>query len=356
MKLPFKRQNDKVLILGFAPCRQNAPYKDPTFDKWGLNEVYLLYEGLEKSASAWFQLHGKEPPKYRDPNHKEVLSAMPGPVLMWEPNPDLPTAVAYPHDDIVNHFGRYFTNTVSWMLALAIAMDYKEIHIHGINMATDEEFGSQRPSVEFFLGWARGLGIKIVTPPDCDLLTTWFEYGYQDPEPYIVKMDARRGELENRRAEVQAEVAKRQRERGTLMDEAAQLEQQDMRLLGRLDVLESQNDEESCKPIGEERTKIRQEIIARRERIAVLDNEIGGMNAWDQQLIGALDNNEAMRKLGPPRLWSPGKDMEPVRNPFEPRGRSRVFLRMGNPMGLAPGAVLPAGMSAGGIARQEAST
>jgi hypothetical protein len=46
----------------------------------------------------------------------------------------------------------------------------------------NSEYGPQRPSCEFFLGIAAGLGIRITIPPEADLLKTRFLYGFQERE------------------------------------------------------------------------------------------------------------------------------------------------------------------------------
>lgn len=46
----------------------------------------------------------------------------------------------------------------------------------------NSEYGHQRPSCEFFLGWAAGLGIEIEIPDSADLLKAPYLYGLHDEE------------------------------------------------------------------------------------------------------------------------------------------------------------------------------
>jgi hypothetical protein len=104
----------------------------------------------------------------------------------------VPKSAAYPLQDITRMFGNYFTNSVSYMIALAVKMIVEgrgngeiskgEIGCWGVDMATASEYGPQRPSCEFFLGVAAGLGIAITIPPQADLLKTRFLYGFQEME------------------------------------------------------------------------------------------------------------------------------------------------------------------------------
>jgi hypothetical protein len=77
-------------------------------------------------------------------------------------------------------FGDYFTNSISYMLAMAIDEGYQVIHVYGVDMAQDTEYGTQRPSCEFFLGVAVGRGIQIYVPKTSDLLKVRWMYGYED--------------------------------------------------------------------------------------------------------------------------------------------------------------------------------
>jgi len=123
--------------------------------------------------------------------YEQMLQEMKTPIYMQEVYPDIPASVRYPLEDIINEFGverldnsnikdAYFTNSISFMTALAIYEGFEEIHIYGVDMAVNEEYGEQRPSCEYYLGIARGRGIKIYIPPEADLLKARFMYGYED--------------------------------------------------------------------------------------------------------------------------------------------------------------------------------
>lgn len=137
MQLSDVKQSDSVIILGFAPSKSIAPIDRPGWDIWPLNELYTEMPRLEARATAWFQLHGNEPPQVRDVNHKQWLAKLRCPVLLWKRHPEIPNAVPYPLDEIIAEFGTYFTNSISWMIALAIKLGYKRIHLYGVDMAQD---------------------------------------------------------------------------------------------------------------------------------------------------------------------------------------------------------------------------
>lgn len=207
----------KVAIVGYTPSRKYAPFDDPEFEIWGMNDLYKHIPRYTR----WFDIHGddvveaseKEGEKPgRDTREKRIntFKTMLCPIYMTEKHPDVPNSVAYPLDEILDHFGncfkkpkhaKYFTNTVSYMIALAIYEGAEELHIYGIDMATSTEYETQKPSCEFWLGVAAGRGIKIHVPDEADLLKAKFLYGYEEKEQRIFenKMHNILKDLENKK-------------------------------------------------------------------------------------------------------------------------------------------------------------
>jgi hypothetical protein len=56
---------------------------------------------------------------------------------------------------------------------------FKEIHLYGVDMAVSTEYDEQRPSCEYFIGLARGRGIKVYIPEESHLLKVRYKYGYE---------------------------------------------------------------------------------------------------------------------------------------------------------------------------------
>lgn len=174
-----------LYIVGFAPSWSETPWNIEGAEYWGLNSLHKV--APDKPWTAWFQLHDLDTHHPHDKaEHVAWLIDSRIPIFMWEKHIEkyqLPNAVPYPLDDIVAKFGTYFNNTVSWEIALAIHIGgYKKICVYGVDMATSSEYGNQRPSCEFFLGWAKGAGIEIEIPDSADLLKVPYLYGLQDPE------------------------------------------------------------------------------------------------------------------------------------------------------------------------------
>lgn len=190
----------KILIVGCSDTKDLAPYDDKTWDVWAMNNAF----GHIPRPTGWFEIHplkcengkyyrrklirpgvfewSKEFRGLPVDKYLAELARLDVPVYMQKHWDEVPKSIPYPLQDVIKAFGRYFTNSVSYMIALAIMQGYKEIGCYGVDMATGSEYGPQRPSCEFFLGIAAGMGIKITLPDQADLLKTKFLYGFEERE------------------------------------------------------------------------------------------------------------------------------------------------------------------------------
>ena len=188
----IQRKKEKVCIVGFAPTWNMAPFKDDSFEFWACNEFYLVKDGdIVPKIDLLFELHSRNEieTKERDltkGHHLKWLQNATIPILMQKHFDDIKNSIPFPKDYMVNKYGTYFTNTISWQVALAIDLGFKEIHLYGVNMANDEEYASQRPSVEYFIGLARGMGIKVFIPDQSDICKSWTLYGFEDEAATIL--------------------------------------------------------------------------------------------------------------------------------------------------------------------------
>jgi len=200
------RTRNKVAIVGFAPSTMNEVrhvWDDPDMEIWSINQLYMAFPEIVPKTTRWFQIHSRrsyDQTVGRDHSHHEWMANQKDQFLIYmqEKQPDIPMSVKFPKDEILQMFGRYFTNSISWEIALAIAEGFKEIHIYGVDMATDDEHAFERPSVEYFCGWARGAGINLVIPEKSDLLKSMWLYPYEDDSVFRTKLQARRVELRER--------------------------------------------------------------------------------------------------------------------------------------------------------------
>lgn len=198
------RMRKKVAIVGFAPSSMTdvrALFGDPEFEIWGLNQLYVAFPAIVEHATRWFQMHHRHSydQAVRDHKHHDWLAQQTKfPIYMQQQEPTIPMSVPFPWQEIIQAYGDYFTNSISWQIALAIYEGFEVIHIYGVDMAQDEEYVEQRPSCEYFIGLARGLGIKVYVPAKSDLLKTMWLYPIEDDAKFRTKCDGRRVELRQR--------------------------------------------------------------------------------------------------------------------------------------------------------------
>lgn len=186
----------KIAIIGTTGHANEAPLRANGWERWLAHYSSLSGSGLAQDDRV-YELHDTLT------RHAQSVSAIRNrdsvcEVWCFYPDPDWTrprkraSAVrVMPTEQLVATFGRYFTNSVAWMLAHAIQEHLDgnavaTIGVYGIDMATSKEFSHERPSVEYFLGWARGAGIEIILPASCDLLhcanlygldhDTWYEH------------------------------------------------------------------------------------------------------------------------------------------------------------------------------------
>lgn len=199
----------KIGIIGCSDHKILAPWDDPTWEMWGVNNLFIsLSPEQMKMVGKWFEIHllerlptGKiirrKDRMFRGmkvEDYMNALSQLPVPVVMQKVWEEVPNSVEYPLKEVMEFFRTdYFTNTISWEIALAAYEiskgNYdKVIGIWGVDMATttdliggNPEYAKQRPSCEFFLGMCLGMGISLEIPPESDLLKTRFLYGFQEP-------------------------------------------------------------------------------------------------------------------------------------------------------------------------------
>jgi hypothetical protein len=180
---------NKVAIIGMGASRSEAPFDDDSWTFWGLNNLYRYSSKFDYSA--WFEIHkfsidsGKILRKgcneWRGLTIEQYLMDLQSlniPVYMQEECQLISNAIAYPKHRVVNRFGRYFTSTHAWMLALAIRAGFGTIGLYGVDM-NDPEHIDKRPCFEYLLGIAKGSGVKVIVAESSPLLKCDKLYGFE---------------------------------------------------------------------------------------------------------------------------------------------------------------------------------
>ena len=214
----------RVAIVGTAGSWKLTPWNDIDLKIYSLNDAYRM-PGFVR-ADAWFDFHPinkffhptndqpvfahQVPPGHyvRPKDHVAWLGqqAQTIPVYLHPDyltqHPDAanwPHARPFPKAEIEAVFGRYFTSSPAWMLALAMLQGATEVHIYGIHLSTEHEYIEQRPQMEYLIGrflngptltletkdglrTYRSGDRTLVLPVDSPVLQSNFQYAFQ-PRP-----------------------------------------------------------------------------------------------------------------------------------------------------------------------------
>ena len=146
-------KNSKVVILGKLPTKFDAPFDDKSFDIWAFNKH--ADEEKIKRVDVWFEIHE---------------------------NPDKPDADILREDFPIEEVeelvgGKYFNNSVSYLIAYAILKGYKEIYLYGMRFTTDNERRKREyENVRELIFFAKGRGLKVYAPSDKIMVQEYARY------------------------------------------------------------------------------------------------------------------------------------------------------------------------------------
>jgi hypothetical protein len=180
---------NKLAIINAGSSSSEAPFDRSGWDFWGVNNIFQYIPNVRWTG--WFELHKfsiideqflrNDQPVFREMsiyNYLDKLQHLNIPVYMQSSCQIIPNARIYPFESIISMFGKYFTSSASWMLALAIYLGYPTIGVFGCDMV-DEQHKDKRPSFEYLLGYAKGFGIEVIIPNACPLLKCDKLYGFE---------------------------------------------------------------------------------------------------------------------------------------------------------------------------------
>lgn len=199
----------KVAIIGKASNSQMlAPFEDESWQVWGLSNAYCEIPRWD----VWFELHDWEYHRRVNPEHYHwLLKDHKKPVYAFEDKYcGSLCAKKFPLDEVMKMFGnhfngldkfRYWTNTPSYMMALAILKGATHIGLWGVDMAMSDEYAYQRPSCELMIGACLAKGIHVTIPPESSLCKSRRLYGYETHnEDGYVEVRTRENSLKERLA------------------------------------------------------------------------------------------------------------------------------------------------------------
>lgn len=162
------KKERKIALIGTAPSSINlAPYEDESWEIWACSPGTMEVPRVTQL----FEMHRYVPGGVSFPlEYVDYLKHFTGDIWMTEVVKDIPTSQKLPWEELVEKYGPYFfTSSLSWMMALAIEMNPKEIGLWGVDMASTEEYTDQKLGCQYFATLAIAQGIKVSTPLESDL-------------------------------------------------------------------------------------------------------------------------------------------------------------------------------------------
>ena len=135
-------------------------------------------EGRWPFFDRYFEIHPldllRKPEAQRRDGYEERLKSLPI-LYMQEAYEDIPNAIRYPVEKVVDNLGfDYFNSSIAYLMGMALLEGAGKIGIWGVDMADLEpvpgdpsyisEFAYQRPNMEYLIGLARGRGVDVYIP------------------------------------------------------------------------------------------------------------------------------------------------------------------------------------------------
>lgn len=154
-----KAAKSKVILVGKGYGWWDAGEGDADTDVYGINDLIMKRIDID----LLFNLHLLEDYSEGDMACVNMASQLGIPVIMPKKYEQVKTSVEFPLEEAMREFDTdYFMTGIAYMIAYAIMKEYKQIDLYGINMrGADEKYKNARACVEFWIGVAKGRGIKV---------------------------------------------------------------------------------------------------------------------------------------------------------------------------------------------------
>lgn len=184
-----------VQIIAGVPST-TVPFLPEGHERWGLNNIHFAKRCAKfDNWTRWFDLHHKDHIILNRPGAYGWYTVQEKPIVMWAPDPLIPSSVAYPRVELQQFFSvngspeRYFLSSIDWMLALAIFEGFQHIDIFSVRMSSNEKYFFQLASAMYWVSRARALGITVLVHGESNLNPSNKLYGFEstaaiDMQPY----------------------------------------------------------------------------------------------------------------------------------------------------------------------------
>ena len=160
---------DQIWIRAKGPTWALCPEDKPeNTEVWGLNSSY---RERASQLDRMFILHDiRETMFHEDYDLVPELNALGIPIHTAGIYQVLDNCEDFPANLLQTEFDTlYFLNSIAWMIAMACYLQPKELHLYGVDYAFGVDL-NEKTSTEFWIGYAKGMGIKVTIPDASHLL------------------------------------------------------------------------------------------------------------------------------------------------------------------------------------------
>jgi hypothetical protein len=166
--------NKKLYLCGLSETdfKKKIPFNDPNCETWGLgvHAIYMLETQQELNFNKLFEIHDLS--EYSQ-DTLPYLKTYTKKVVLKRPNKQIKNYELFPFKEIYKTYGKYFTNSLSYMLMLGYHLGYREIYLYGISFSdpdrcTLRENIQERSNFYYWLGYCQGRGCKITNLDELD--------------------------------------------------------------------------------------------------------------------------------------------------------------------------------------------
>ena len=150
----------KVTIIGKGKGWEDAPTEG---ESWGITQLILRRPVSRVIDMNDYSLWGEA-------EARDAKAARQKASEMAVPYIDLKN---YPIEAVIDRFNTdYFSNTVDYAIALALLEGFNEIDLYGVNLMHFTEYVYLKAGVEYWIGRAQGMGVKVSAFGDSSVLKT----------------------------------------------------------------------------------------------------------------------------------------------------------------------------------------
>jgi len=142
----------KIVIIGKAPGWKKAPSEGET---WGIHSLCLW-----RPVSMVWDMHRTDEIKTEE--QADIIKYVNDnkvPYMTLKKHKDIPTSIEFPLNEMPLIYSEC---SVAYMVWYAVHKGATQIDMYGVCLGLEEEYRDQRPSVEYWVGYARGKGITVI--------------------------------------------------------------------------------------------------------------------------------------------------------------------------------------------------